>query len=66
MFPCCNLCYEKYIEIINDRQIIKKQLYINILNNHRKLLLTENEIQNLNIKDVCLCKCHEIGSTILH
>lgn len=55
MFPCCKLCYSKYLDSdkIVDEEILKAEI-------ERK------KIQDFNYEKICKCECHIKGRNILH
>jgi len=60
MFPCCQLCYEEYID---------KDGYIDFEKLNNAIKKYEDEYNHRVIiknKTVCNCECHKVGSKVLH
>ena len=65
MFPCCNMCYEKYL---NKDFTLNLDALITII--EEETLTTFNKDREELRKDaeekICRCRCHIIGSIVIH
>ncbi len=57
MFPCCNLCYQKYI---NEDGTFDEERYEKIYQKAKEIC------KNGLIDQRCKCICHQDGKNILH
>ena len=64
MFPCCDLCYEKYIDkngiVDQDRRKKAVNKYISFMAKTYKKTIIASEVA------ACNCECHRDGFQVLH
>jgi hypothetical protein len=58
MFPCCRLCYKKYLK---DNGEVDLDLYMKIVLDRRR----EGK-ETPDPEDLCRCECHKINSCVMH
>lgn len=58
MFPCCVLCYDKYI---NEDGTIDRAVWMTIVLERRR-----RGRETPDPEDLCRCDCHKKGMDILH
>jgi len=67
MFPCCNHCYQKYI---NEDKTLDEKLIKSLEDEDKRLVAKENEevgMEMFKFKPItCKCPCHVKGLNVIH
>lgn len=64
MFPCCTLCYEKYIK--PDGEIDQSRIKKAAKAAARTIAAGDKSFAEKILEEPCRCDCHKDGETVMH